>query len=60
MMLTAGESIPWLAKQLGHSSIITTMTIYAKFIKDAIPEAGNKAVEMFTEKAGNLLATNLN
>ena len=56
MMLTAGESIPWLAKQLGHSSIITTMSIYAKFIKDAIPDAGNKAVEMFTKKAGNLLA----
>ncbi len=56
MMLTADESIPWLAKQLGHSSIITTTSIYAKFIKDAIPEAGNKAVEMFTQKAGNLLA----
>ena len=58
MMLTAGESIPWLAKQLGHSSIITTTSIYAKFIKDAIPDAGNKAVEMFGENAGNKQAAN--
>ena len=52
MMLTAGESLPWLAKQLGHSSIITTTSIYAKFIKDAIPDAGEKAVEMFTQNTG--------
>ena len=58
MMLTAGESLPWLAKQLGHSSIITTTSIYAKFIKDAIPDAGEKAVEMFTQNAGYIILTN--
>lgn len=47
MMLTAGEDIAWLAKQLGHSSAITTMNVYAKFIKDARPDAGNQAVKMF-------------
>jgi integrase len=52
MMLTAGESIAWLAKQLGHSSIITTMNVYAKYIKDSIPDAGENAVAMFTKKAG--------
>lgn len=52
MMLTADESLPWLSKQLGHSSVITTANIYAKFIKDALPEAGNNAVEMFAKKAG--------
>ena len=62
MMLTADESIAWLSKQLGHSSVITTMTIYAKYIKDAIPDAGNKAVGMFTQntgiKAGYITPTN--
>lgn len=49
MMLTAGESIAWLAKQLGHSSIITTMNVYAKYVKDALPDAGNNAVKMFSK-----------
>lgn len=52
MMLTANESIPWLAEQMGHSDWGMLRTIYAKYIKDAIPEAGNNAVEMFGEKAG--------
>lgn len=52
MMLTADESIAWLAKQMGHSSIMVTMNVYAKFIKDAIPDAGNKAIEMFVQNAG--------
>ena len=31
---------------------------YAKFIKDAIPDAGEKAVEMFTQNAGYIILTN--
>lgn len=52
MMLTAGESIPWLAEQMGHSDWAMLRKIYAKFIKDSIPDAGEKAVEMFSKNAG--------
>ncbi len=51
MMLTAGESIAWLSQQMGHSDWGMLRKIYAKYIHDAIPDAGNKAVEMFAEKA---------
>jgi len=51
MMLTAGESIAWLAQQIGHSDWGMLRRVYAKYISDSIPEAGNKAVEMFSEKA---------
>jgi integrase len=51
-MLTAGESIAWLAQQMGHSDWGMLRRIYAKYIKDSIPDAGNKAVEMFGENAG--------
>lgn len=47
MMLTAGESIAWLAEQMGHSDWGMLRRIYAKFIKDSIPDAGARAVEMF-------------
>ena len=49
-MLSSGESLPWIAGQMGHSSVIQTASAYARFIPDAIPEAGNKAVEMFAKK----------
>ncbi len=50
MMLTADESIAWLAGQMGHRDWGMLRTIYAKFIKDSIPDAGEKAVAMFTTK----------
>ncbi|WP_446812168.1 tyrosine-type recombinase/integrase [Methylomonas sp. 2BW1-5-20] len=50
MMLTAGESLPWISRQMGHSSVIMTTKAYARFIKDSLPDAGNKAVELFAEK----------
>jgi len=52
MMLTAGESIAWLAQQMGHSDWGMLRRVYAKYIKDSIPDAGNKAVEMFGKNAG--------
>lgn len=51
MMLTAGESIAWLAQQIGHSDWGMLRKVYAKYINDSIPEAGNKAVEMFSKNA---------
>lgn len=52
MMLTAGESIAWLAEQMGHNDWAMLRKTYARFIKDSIPDAGDKAVEMFSENAG--------
>ena len=51
MMLTAGESIAWLAQQMGHTDW-DMRRIYAKYIKDSIPDAGQKAVQMFGQNAG--------
>ncbi len=56
MMLTAGESITWLAAQMGHSDWGMLRKTYARFIKDSIPDAGEKAVEMF---ANEMLAKKL-
>lgn len=47
MMLTAGEPLAWVSKQLGHSSVIMTASVYATYIPDSQPTAGNKAVELF-------------
>ena len=52
MMLTAGESVSWLAQQMGHRDWAMLKKTYAKFIKDALPDAGEKAVAMFSENAG--------
>lgn len=52
MMLSAGESIAWLAEQMGHNDWMMLRKTYAKFIKDSIPDAGEKAVKMFSQKAG--------
>lgn len=47
MMLSAGESIPWLADQMGHKDWVMLRKTYARYIKDSIPDAGEKAVKMF-------------
>ena len=52
MMLTADESIAWLAGQMGHRDWGMLRNRYAKFIKDSMPEAGSKALELFGKKAG--------
>lgn len=47
MMLSAGENIAWISRQMGHSSILMTTKAYARYIKDSNPDAGGKAAEMF-------------
>lgn len=47
MMLTAGESPIWIAKQLGHKDWTMISRVYGRWISDAQPQAGNKAVELF-------------
>lgn len=47
MMLSAGEPIPWVAAQMGHSDPTVTMRVYYRFIPDAVPDAGARALEKF-------------
>ncbi len=51
MMLTAGESPVWLANQMGHSDLTMIARTYGRWIDDAAPTAGSKAVEMFRQKS---------
>jgi integrase len=50
MCISSGENLSWLSAQLGHSSVMVTTQHYARFIPDSIPTAGNKAVQMFTNR----------
>jgi len=56
MMLSAGENPAWIAGQMGHSDLYMVFRVYGKWIKDADPQAGLKAVEMFNKNAGKKLA----
>lgn len=47
MMLSAGEHPMWVAQQMGHKDWGLIRKIYGKWIPDAAPEAGSKAVSMF-------------
>jgi len=47
MMLSAGEHPMWVARQMGHSNQNTTVRIYARWMPQADPQAGGKAVEKF-------------
>lgn len=55
MMLTAGESPIWLAQQMGHSDTAMIFRVYGRWIPEATPNAGGKAVEMFGKKAAEKL-----
>lgn len=48
MMLTAGEPLGWVANQMGHADLSMLARVYARWIKSATPEVGNKAVAMFS------------
>jgi integrase len=50
MMLSAGESPLWVAKQMGHGDWTMIARVYGKWIPEADLEAGNKAVEVFSKK----------
>lgn len=47
MMLTAGENPIWVAGQMGHSDTTMIFRNYGRWIPDASPLAGQKAIEMF-------------
>ncbi|MDR6393477.1 Arm DNA-binding domain-containing protein [Paraburkholderia phenoliruptrix] len=53
MMLSAGEPPMWVASQMGHTSLKMIEQRYGRWIKDAAPEVGNKAVALFGGRASN-------
>lgn len=57
MMLTAGEPLGWVAQQMGHSDLNMLGRVYARWIKSAMPDTGNKAVAMFASCDSNCDAT---
>jgi integrase len=52
MMLSAGESPMWVAQQMGHSDWTVIARIYGRWIPEAAPDAGQKAVKIFGQNAG--------
>lgn len=48
MMLTADEPLGWVANQMGHADLSMLARTYARWIKSATPNVGNKAVAMFS------------
>lgn len=51
MMLSAGEYPMWVAEQMGHKDWAMIRHVYGKFMPDAVPDAGDKAVNIFAEKS---------
>jgi len=45
MMLSAGDSILWLAKQMGHKNTKMIIEVYAKWIAQPNTESGYKRVK---------------
>jgi integrase len=56
MMLSAGESPMWVAQQMGHSDWTMIARIYGRWIPEAAPDAGQKAVKIFGQNAGITVA----
>ena len=46
MMLSAGENLSWVSNQMGHSNVLITAQIYARWIPSDTKQ-GSKALEMF-------------
>ncbi|MEO6918566.1 MAG: tyrosine-type recombinase/integrase [Collimonas sp.] len=47
MMLSAGEHPMWVAKQMGHADWTMIARVYGRWMPDADPNAGDKAVQRF-------------
>jgi integrase len=45
MMLQAGESVMWVARQMGHTDWTLTARTYSRRVSIDAPEAGNLAVQ---------------
>lgn len=51
MMLSSGEPLAWVSDQMGHSSVLVTAKVYARWIPEADPTAGSRAEAMFASNA---------
>lgn len=47
MMVSAGEPLAWISKQMGHTSVVTTARIYASWIPVTNSQAGMLADKRF-------------
>jgi integrase len=45
MALMAGESVQWVAAQMGHTDWTFTARTYTRYIPDDAPDAGSKLIE---------------
>lgn len=50
MMLSSGEHPMWVAQQMGHKDWGMIRRIYGRWMPDAAPDAGSKAVEKFSSQ----------
>lgn len=48
MMVSAGEPLAWVSRQMGHTSVVTTARIYANWIPSTQQQAGMLAHRQFT------------
>lgn len=55
-LISSGENIMWVSKQMGHSSWAMTANKYARWMDEANEHAGNKAVKKFDNKCGKNVA----
>ncbi|MBO9483572.1 DUF3596 domain-containing protein [Salinisphaera sp. G21_0] len=49
MMLSSGEHPMWVAKQMGHADWTMIARRYGKWMPDADPECGNRAVGLYAQ-----------
>lgn len=47
MMVSAGEPLAWVSRQMGHTSVVTTARIYANWVPIANNMAGSRADQLF-------------
>lgn len=53
MMLSAGENLSWVSAQMGHSNVLITAKIYARWLNNK-EQHGNKAIKMYGQHLGNI------
>lgn len=52
MLLSAGENILWVARQMGHKDPTITARRYARWLPSAAPDAGKKAEDVWRRAGG--------
>jgi integrase len=57
MMLTAGESVMWVASQMGHTDWSLTAKRYARWIPSDMPDAGSKAEKLWSPSGHHATAS---